>query len=412
MSYLNLVKKYPNYIGYGALHYFYSSLGQSFLISLFVVHFTETLIISNETFGWYYSGATLVSAMILPSVGGFLDRVKLRFVSVGIGIGLSIFCLLASQVYHPVTLAIALIGLRFCGQGMMPLTASTAVARYFTINRGKALSLAGFGLPIGEFMLPLLITASIATLGWRITWILLGVSVWLIFIPASLKMVSTNNPFQFNQEEAEDTSTLNKQAKSSYKNYNREVVLRDPRFYLLSLIILFVPFFMTGLLIHQNLIAEVKGWSPALMASAIMAFGLTRIVTNLLAGPIIDRYSAMWVYPFVLIPLILGTAIAIVWQHPLAAYVLFMLSGATNSMLSLTATAMWAEIYGTAHLGAIRSMITTIIVFAAAVAPVVMAKGFTDPASFQLSMSIYLGFMVFATLIAFGVVGYQKKGKN
>lgn len=394
MNYIRLLSKYPNYIGYGALHYFYSSLGQSFLISLFVLHFTEALQISNVAFGWFYSGATLVSALILPVLGVYLDKVKLRYISVAIGIGLSFFCILASQVYHPVMLFIALVGLRFFGQGMMPLTASTSVARYFDFNRGKALSIAGFGLPIGEFILPLLITTLILSFGWRMTWLILAASVVLFFIPASLKIVSANNPFQVNQE-------VKKRDKSAPKtHFIRKVVLRDPRFYLLSLVLMFVPFFMTGLLIHQNMIADIKGWSQTLMASAIMAFGITRLATNLIAGPAIDRFSALQVYPFVLVPLILGSLAAVLTNHPLAAFVLFMLSGATNSILSLTATAMWAEIYGTANLGAIRSMVTTLVVFSAAIAPVIMGWGFETPSRFYSSLWIYIGLMILASLTA------------
>jgi len=396
MNYIRLVSKYPNYIGYGALHYFYSSLGQSFLISLFVVHFTGALQISNVTFGWFYSGATLVSALILPVLGSYLDKIKLRYISVSIGIGLSLFCVLASQVYHPVMLFIALVGLRFFGQGMMPLTASTSVARYFELNRGKALSIAGFGLPIGEFTLPLLITALILAFGWRMTWLFLAASVIVVFIPASLRIVSANNPFQFNQE-------AQKQDKSAPKtHFIRKVVLRDPRFYLLSLILMFVPFFMTGLLIHQNMIAGIKGWSQALMASAIMAFGITRLATNLIAGPAIDRFSALQVYPFVLLPLIVGTIIAAFTNHPAAAFVLLMLSGATNSILSLTATAMWAEIYGTANLGAIRSMVTTLVVFAAAIAP----------DRFYNSLWMYIGFMILASLTAIWGMRLKAPGKK
>ena len=46
---------------------------------------------------------------------------------------------------------------RLSGQGLMSHTASTAISRYFTKSRGKALSTGWFGLSSAEFILPVLI---------------------------------------------------------------------------------------------------------------------------------------------------------------------------------------------------------------------------------------------------------------
>ena len=404
MTYGQLLKGYPNQIGYGMMHYFFSGLGQTFLISLFVIHFKESLSLSDLMFSSLYSGATLASAFLLPIAGKYLDQVKVRYFSLAIGIAMAIFCFLTASVQHIILFAIVLFGLRFCGQGLMILTGSTATARFFEAGRGKALSLVGFGISASEFALPLLVTAFIASWGWRMTWVMLGAAVLLIFIPSVIRLVPLPSPYQLPSEGEKDPNKLH-----PTDDATRSEVLRDPKFYLLSLVNLWVAFFVTGVFIHQNLLATANGWSISLMATGISLFGLTRFTANLFLGPIIDRFSALRCFSFVLLPLIAGSLLLVLTQSQWAVLPFFILCGISGSLSSLTTTAMWAEVYGTTHLGAIRSMVSTFMVVAAAIAPVIVGWGFSDTNRILptwIGMSLLMGI---STLISFYIVARMKK---
>ncbi len=91
-GYQILLKKYPAYVGYGALHYLFSSFGQTFLISLFVPEFIAALGINNTRFALIYSGATLTAALFLPYLGLLVDKVRVRYISVANGLMLALFC--------------------------------------------------------------------------------------------------------------------------------------------------------------------------------------------------------------------------------------------------------------------------------------------------------------------------------
>ncbi|MGB3616641.1 MAG: MFS transporter, partial [Catalinimonas sp.] len=166
MNYPQLVGRYPRYLGYGFLHYFFSSLGQTFLISNFVPYFNEDFGLTSAEFSLFYLTATLASGFTLPWLGGLVDRRPVRQISVVNGLAMAGFCVLLSLTRQPYLLLLSLYGLRLTGQGMMILIGSTAVARYFTTARGKALSLASLGLSLGEMVLPLALTALIAAWGW------------------------------------------------------------------------------------------------------------------------------------------------------------------------------------------------------------------------------------------------------
>lgn len=398
MNYGQLIRNYPNQIGYGMLHFFFSGLGQTYLISMFVAHFMASLSIDAMEFSWLYSGATLLSAFTLPFSGKYIDSIKVRYVSVSVAILLSIFSLVAASMEHIIVLGIALFGLRFCGQGMMVLVGSTATARYFSIARGKALSLVGLGISVGEFCLPFIVTYLLIAVGWRYTWLALSASVLILFIPAIIKLVPIRDHFQLPIAASESTKH------SIPKGATRMEVLKDPKFYLLALLNLWVAFYITGVFIHQSTLANTYGWSLTLMASGISVFGLTRLISNLFLGPVIDTYTATKSFLFVLIPLMLGSLLLAFNQSAVSVILFFILCGISSSLSSITTTAMWAEVYGTAHLGAIRSTVSTFMVFSAAIAPVIVGMGFSQAAWISptwITMTVLMGG---STLISFIVV--------
>ncbi|MFB6305434.1 MAG: MFS transporter, partial [Flavobacteriales bacterium] len=146
---LKILSEKPRQIGYGFIHHFFSSIGQTFLISLFVPYFINDLNITNESWGYIYSAATLTSALTIPFMSKYIDKVRIRYISVINGILICFFCLVGSQINNIALLLFVIFGLRFTGQGMMILISSTTIGRYFLENRGKALSLSSFGLSFG-----------------------------------------------------------------------------------------------------------------------------------------------------------------------------------------------------------------------------------------------------------------------
>jgi len=158
---------YPRFLSFGALHYFFSGVGQTFLISIFVPHFIETFNFSNTYFGYLYSAATVLSALTLPWAGTLIDQLRLRTISLINGSLLILFCLIGSLAIHPAILLLALYGLRLSGQGGMVIIGGTAMARYFANVRGKAVSLSSLGLSLSEAVLPTAISAAIGILAWQ-----------------------------------------------------------------------------------------------------------------------------------------------------------------------------------------------------------------------------------------------------
>ena len=122
-------------------------------------------------------------------------------------------------------------------------------------------------------------------------------------------------------------------------------------------------FIGTVVFFHQVHIAGVKGWTLAQMAPGYSAFATATVASSFIAGWAADRFGAHRLLPVLLVPMGLGVAMIGPAENVLMWYVALGVIGMTQG----TASALWGvlfpAVYGTRHLGAIRSLGTTIMVF-------------------------------------------------
>jgi MFS family permease len=347
-------------LGFGFVTVFWGNLGQSFFISWFGAGIQHSFGLSAADYGLLYAVATLCSGLLIMALGGLIDRLPLAVFTVLVASGLMAACLLLSQADSALLFGIALFLLRLCGQGLMPHTAQTTMARYFQYNRGKALSVSASGVPVGEILLPALAVALIATVGWQQSWLWLALSIPLLYGPLSLTLL---------RKSAAQRLVPVAPATGTETQYSRRHVLADKRFWLILPALLAGPFMLTGLFIQQQYLLEEKGWTTTLLASGFVLYGIMHWLSALWAGVLVDKYSARRLTRFIMLPLFLALFLLAtfngVWLAPLFMAILGLAIGIAHPVFS----ALWAEVYGVTHIGAIRSLATSIMMLATAAAP-------------------------------------------
>lgn len=364
-QYLQFVLKERRLLSFGLTFTFFSSFGQTFLISLFVPFFLANFNLSNAGFGSLYSLATLSSAISLPWLGKWIDHLPLKRFSLLVAMGLMLAAFTVSISWHVSILFLGLLLLRLSGQGLSGHTAQTAMAKFFNFQRGKALSIASLGYPLGEAVLPLIITALIPLLTWRGTWGGISIAIGILLIPFVLSILRGKT------EELTTPKLVNgKASKPEPGNYS--MVLNDKRFYLLLPAVLLPAFWVTGLFLYQVSIAEQLGWSATLIASAFIAHAISRIFSSIFVGPLIDIFSARQLFPYHLIPIGLGFAVAFFHPGGWSAFLYMFLLGMTLGVSGNIKTALWTEMYGSESVGTIRSMFSSLMVFSTALSPFMM----------------------------------------
>ncbi|MCP4472061.1 MAG: OFA family MFS transporter, partial [Gammaproteobacteria bacterium] len=163
---LRLIRSEWQLLLFGFLMSFWSSPGQTFLISLFSGEIRAELTLSDGEFAGIYSLATLSSAIVVIWSGSLVDRVDLKKLSLAIVLGLAVGCGMMSLSDSVPALLISLFVLRQLGQGLMFIISSTTMVRYLDEHKGKASALASMGYAVAEAVMPGLLVALLLWVGW------------------------------------------------------------------------------------------------------------------------------------------------------------------------------------------------------------------------------------------------------
>ena len=356
------IKSNYKYLCFGFLMTFCSSFGQTFFLGIFNPFIREDLNLSHSEFGGIYSAATLVSSLAIIWVGKKIDDYKLKSFAIFVCISLFLSSLLISQLSGYLHLILAIFFLRLFGQGLMSHTSSTAMARFFNKNRGKALGIAWLGLSFGEGVLPGTVILSLNFLVWKQVWLSIAGFLVLIVLPMIIFLLKNFKDASVEKGVIENNKLI--------KNWTREEVLKDSKFYFLLPMVLCPPFLITGIFINQSFLFINKGWGSDMIALSFTAYAIFTVISLQVSGYLIDRFSAIKILPFYLIPMMFGFFITIIINLKVSPILFFILIAITNGTANVLITSTWSEIYGTKHLGAIRSITVSFMVFSTALAPI------------------------------------------
>lgn len=390
MDTLNFIRQNLRFLGFGLLLMLGSNFGQTFYISLFGAAIRDDFNLGNAEFGAIYSAATLGSALMLAWVGRRIDVLDLRvYVTLVVAV-LAVAAAVLGASTNLLVLGLALFGLRLGGQGLMTHAAVTSMARYFEGRRGRAMSFAALGLPLGEATFPLLAVTVLATIGWRQTWLASG-GLILLLIPLSLWLLRGHGERHSRHMEATADGGGDGQ-------WSRRDVLHDIRFYLVIPGVLMPPFVLTGLFFHQTVLAAAKGWTLEWLATAFIGYAALHVLASLASGFLVDRFGALRLLVFYQLPLVAGLLALGLAEGPWVAVFYLSLAGATTGASLPVVNAMWAEVYGVTHLGAIKAMTASMMVLATAASPIglgVMLDGGVPFETIVLLAAAYAGVSVF-----------------
>ena len=341
---------------------FYSSFGQTFFIAIWSGDIRSEFGMSHGEFGFLYMSATLLSAMTLPFIGRSLDLFPIPNIAVVVISALSITCFVMAGVKSTLVLFVVIYALRLFGQGMMTHTSVTAMGRWYAENRGKAVSIATLGFQFGEAFLPIIFVSLATIVGWRSSWVVAAAMLLFIALPGVYLLMRVER-VPHSKILVDDVSA------SRERQWTRAEVLRDSQFWLLCFGVFAPAFIGTSIFFHQVYLVELKGWTMELFTSSFVIMAATTAVISLLAGVVIDRFNARVLLPVFLIPLAAGCICLAYFTAPWAIFVYMVLLGISYGISTALYGALWPEIYGTVHLGSVRSIIVAMMVFASALGP-------------------------------------------
>lgn len=397
VAYARFAAAHRRLIAFGFLAAFASSYGQTYFIGIFGPAIQSEFGLSHTAWGTIYMFGTLGSALLLPWSGKQIDRLDLRLYTSLVLLLAVVACIVTALAINGLMLVVAIFLLRQSGQGLLSHVGITTMARYFDSGRGRAIALATMGFAVGEAFLPFAAVLMIAALGWRWSYGVTALVLALVLTPAALWLLRGH--LDRHRAHLVQLAAPRASEESYTRSWTRAEMLRDPRFYLLMPGILAPAFVLTAMFFHHLNLADAKGWSHPWMTGSYVIYALAVIMTSLAAGPAIDRLGAARLVPYMLIPMILAMVVVAQFHAAWIAWPYLFLIGVSTAIAHTAVSAMWAEMYGVTHLGAIRSLATAIGVLASALGPVTLGTLMDHGVSIETGCLMFAAYATIGTLL-------------
>jgi MFS family permease len=207
--------------------------------------------------------------------------------------------------------------------------------------------------------MPITIVFFLSLYSWRSIWLSIALLI-ILFLPIISFLTIKNITLSSREKNNE------KLKRSNIKSWTRKEILLDPKFYLISLVMLALPTINTGVFVYQSFILESKNWGEFVIAKSFMFYAVFSVVTLFISGHLIDKYTSRKILPLMNIPTLFAMIILFYSDNYISSYFLLGLMGVSNGLANVLGSSTWAEIYGVRYIGSIKSLTTAMMVFSTA----------------------------------------------
>lgn len=373
----------------GGLGIMMSMPGQTIGVSAFKNSIRDALSISDIAISTSYMVGTILSALLLTSIGKALDILGARLVApiAAIGLGVVTFSFskcdaISSAVssWLPakianwsavLVLSVLFFLLRLTGQGILTIVSRNMVTKWFNYRRGFATGIMGFFTQPAFSGTAYIFFILISSFGWRDSWQILGGISVFIFAPIALLL------FRDNPEACGLIPDGHDFADSPQQKITHEILhqytLKEARktfsFWVFAAPVMMSALFITALSFDIENIFTNAGMTRNTAFISFLPGCILSMVMRPLLGKLADKVQLKHILRIQLIALsCLMIATAFLMPGPILwLYLIGM--GINSACFGLIVTITWPSFYGRKHLGAISGHVMSLIVFSSAIGP-------------------------------------------
>lgn len=358
-------------VGWSALMVAMTAPGQTAAVSVFIDPMIDELGVSRSAISTAYLVGTLTGALAMPMVGRLLDRFGVRRVMVVIGVVFAGALCALSVVSSVVGLTAGFVVIRMAGQGALGLTATTAVALWFTRRRGTAMGLVSAIGASAISLAPVLLEVLVSDWGWRRAWLVEGVAVAVIVLPVAW-FAMRDRPSDLGQHPEGDIPDPGAPPVEPW-GVPRSVALRTPFFWVITAGIATVGLLATAVNFHQVSLLGERGLSAAEAAANFLPQTVANLVGTLVVGVLADRVRGHLLVVASMLCLAGALLLGTVVTPGLLAIAFGLLIGTAGGAMRTIEAATFPRHFGTTHIGAIRGVVTAVSVGCTAFGPLLFA---------------------------------------
>lgn len=371
----------------------------------------ESLQLTPTQLATSYGLGTLLACLTLPFFGAMMDRHGIRSTMLCVVVLFGASCVFTSQIHGAGSLFLAFFLLRMLGQGALAMLASNTVSMWFNDRLGAAMGIMNFFCVLIMGHLPGLIRPMSESLGWRSTYMILGVCVWCTLLPIILVWFR-NRPEDVGQwPDGRNHAVARPQtgvAGPWVASMDMGEAMRTRSYWILAAIHLLWGLIGTALVFDVQGIFESRGFARPDSDRALAVLFTSVAVTQFLGGLLADRVRLNLLLAFGLIGMAGGVALMLASSWGLmCGYAVF---GLAQGFVGAAATTLWSRYFGVAHLGKIRGSIFTAVIAGSAVGPYLLGLAYSYSGSYQLSIGVFA--LTFVPLSAVALFATPPRGRS
>lgn len=415
-----LISAIPIYYGWvivvvGAIGLVLTSPGQTYAVSVFIDHIINDLGLSRSVVSTLYTVGTLTAGFAMPFVGRKIDKRGPRYVMTAVVIAFGLVCIYMGFISNALMVGIGFIGLRLLGQGSLSMVSRYIVNQWWVRRRGMVMGIAGVSTALlGSGGFPNLINSLIPQFGWRTTYMLLGVMIWVVMIPISLIFVRSR-PEDYGLQPDGDAPVSDDDPNGTAlkeDNWTLSEALHSPVFWLIAACLAAPSMLNTGLTFHIFSIFQDSGLDATIAAAVFIPMASSGALFRLIGGYLIDRIPARFLFSFSLILNALILIMAPSLPSVTVALLFGVIMGASGGIEQACSGVIWAKYFGRLHLGSITGVVSSILVASSALGPMPMGVARDLMGSYSTVLTVFALIPLTLAVVSFFFIKPPQRDEN
>ena len=375
----------------------------SYALGFFIIPMGDELHISRTQFS-LIPIFKLVSLPLLPYLGILLD--KKHGARVIVTVGSLLGGLILASVYFVQNIWVffltygILYSLATSAMGSQ-LVGPTLIAKWFVRMRGRAMAIGTMGISAGGVIVAPVAGISISVLGWRESWIVLGLVTIVAIVPISMLFLR-RSPEDINLiPDGDNSSTESSKHEVEIDSWTLIQVIKNFQFWILTVIQSLGLAGLVLVLFHEVAYIQDKGLNINTATLVATSLAFSAMVSKLLFGFLSEKVDTRIVLAFCFIPAGITTYLIIPSNSELSLLIWGISHGFfMGGFPTITGYAM-PQYFGRKHLGSIRGAISPITVIISAISPLIGGLLWDEKNSYTTSFIIFGTFWIIGGILAF-----------
>lgn len=300
------------------------------------------------------------------------------------------------------------------GAGFGGIVVGVAVSNWFVSRRGRAVGIAAMGTSFGTMVTPLAASALIEGWGWRQTWLVLGLSAFILVIPAMILIRRRPedlgmHPDGIGPEDAAIRLSAHERERRSDLlaadvRWTRRQLIGTPVLWLISIAWGVAGFALAGSQLHMVPFLQEQGYPLVLAAGAVSLRATLGLLGNPLVGYLAERVPIRLIASIQFVVAGLGVALWLLPPSPLSLLVGLLLVGLASGGSQVALELIWATFFGRLSLGTVRGMSFPIQAALTATGPITVSLLYDGSGSYQIGFTV----MALVALLAAGLLLFAR----